>query len=599
MLNQFEQNKIDFSKIERHLEVVFNLLEKGICIYEENYKNSKAYVLEKDIWKPINENVRISTENYIECFLLNMYTLKDVYAYKSIYAMGNPNELKDEECKIAEILMTEAERPKANDIELDDDEDPDDYTSEMRISSPKLIEKLRRSSVLDIHRDKEGKWNPTSEEYYKRSGGLIDRLNIGLYFDIKLFDLVKEYEAEICKIIYFFYELERTPIISKLQGKQSKQDGQCEEKPYFNLITFLTYPSMESVDNSFSGQETYNGKITRFIKNKLEKEMFLQEMPLQEIENISSSLNSVATTWDKLLTDAREAVKTDKEFDFDKGNLALDSILDIPRKINGKWAVWEDVRHYNITEEELEDMFNGIGNTYQASPIASLYLIVSQFERLGEVIDKMWINDLEIEADYGEHPELIDRMKQYKDEPVVDSVEDFIERNYIELAGLVYPDRQPTENEEKSVLESKTEIPNLLNFCIRAKSLIHSEKEITKLLVISCLQAFLTDKDILTDKKGAEGYTFFNYQHHFKHNHQIKCDEYSVEAIKFYWARKVEDHWYANIGKFETCCKLREFESKLYEVLTKIYSCANVSKMKSRSDDYYGKLQQAGVTIDQ
>lgn len=598
MRRQLKLNDIYFPALHGHLQVIFDLYEKGIYVYKANYKKSNEYLLEKDAWICINENVRISTENYIERFLLNEDELNAaVYKNKSIYAMGNPYEIEDEECELAEVLMTESELPTTD--------DPDDYTSEMRAACCILIKKLRRPCELELSRgkslyDKQGELNPTPGEQYQRSGGLLDRLKIGLNLDIRLFDIEKEYEAEICKIIYFFYELERTPIIPGLQGKQ---DEQGKEKLSFNLINFLSQPSMESVDYSFFGWETYNGKITRFIKNKLEKEMLLKEMLLKEIANIRGALDYVAATWDKLLNDARKAIKTDRKIDLDQRNHVLDSMIDRPRLVMGKWATWDDVSHHTIKEDELESVLGNRGNTYQASPIATLYLKVCQSERLGEAKDKMWVNDIEIEADYDVPQEFVDRMKLLENEPIgVGGVEEYIDENITEIAEFVYPELKAAEEEYQSMLESilasKRDVSKVLDCCVRAGSLITSETEGTRLLVISCLQAILIDQDILTDKKSDDdGYTFYDYQYHFKANRKLKNDKYTVEAIKFYWARKVEEHWYANLGKYKLIRQFREFEGICYKVLMKIYSCPNVSEMKSRSEDYYGKLKQISAAI--
>ncbi len=77
----------------------------------------------------------------------------------------------------------------------------------------------------------------------------------------------------------------------------------------------------------------------------------------------------------------------------------------------------------------------------------------------------------------------------------------------------------------------------------------------------------------------------------------IKKDKPMVDAIKLCWARAVEEHWYANLGKHEQWCQLREFENKCYEVLREIYSCPNISEMRSMSEDYSSQLRQVDITV--
>ena len=62
-----------------------------------------------------------------------------------------------------------------------------------------------------------------------------------------------------------------------------------DEGTYFNLLEFLGKSSMESVDNSILSngkykRETFRGKVTRLVKNTLEKEIYLKEKSLCEID---------------------------------------------------------------------------------------------------------------------------------------------------------------------------------------------------------------------------------------------------------------------------------------------------------------------------
>lgn len=302
MINQVKDHTDNWTDIEEHLQVIFELYEEGIHIYEDDYKTSKSYLKIKDDWKQTKNNGIMSKENYIERFLLDKTRLLDVYANESIYVMGNPYELDEKECELFKVLTNKSKIPK---IETD----TDDITDKIMSASFDFLEKLQRPRVLSF---------PDGMHLYMRSGGLIDRLLLW-HFDIRTFPDTKQSAAEICKIIYFFFQLEHTPVISDLQGSHSKKGKRNNNAQYFNLINFLGEPSMENTGYILSKRKRFNGKITDFIKNQLEKEMQQKETSLKEMDDIRKGFQSIANMWDDLLKSARTAI--------DK-NLKLDVIID-------------------------------------------------------------------------------------------------------------------------------------------------------------------------------------------------------------------------------------------------------------------------------
>ena len=182
IFKQLQAYGANLSTIQQHLEVIFDLHERGIHIYEDNYKTSQQYSTIKDDWIYINANEVISTENYIERFLLDRQRLLDVYANESIYAMGNPYDLADDKCKLADFLLDEQLRDSLTEEEIDEDL-PVKSDAIIKEADLDLIKMLLRLNSTTI------------------SGGLIFRLRTSLKFYVTEFPLEKEYKAEICKIV--------------------------------------------------------------------------------------------------------------------------------------------------------------------------------------------------------------------------------------------------------------------------------------------------------------------------------------------------------------------------------------------------------------
>lgn len=161
----------------------------------------------------------------------------DGTGYDSIYDMGNPYQLSDEESVDSAVA-----KEIINSFGLDETEED-------------MLRKL------------------VSKE------GLAGRFKKFLNFDLNAFDRENEhYNRERCKILYLFYSLEH------------------KIHPNINVLKLLSKHSMENVDNTGIGWETHNGPIVRDVKEHLGKELTLDKK-----ERIFSTLQQISLSLDDLL----------------------------------------------------------------------------------------------------------------------------------------------------------------------------------------------------------------------------------------------------------------------------------------------------------
>jgi hypothetical protein len=289
-----------------------------------------------------------------------------------------------------------------------------------------------------------------------------------------------------------------------------------------------------------------------------------------------------------------------KEFSFDQGICLLDSIIARPHKAIA--ITWDDALCYSFAtigkgkEQKLQvwescpvaQINSRESNIYQTSPITALYLKISQFERLGEVKDKLWVNSIKVESNFDVPQEYLEKMKEMKNKKVEGDVESYIIENTDSMMKCVYLKEKITHDEKRRIQDNAWKVSIVLECCILTGHLINTENNPSELLIVSCLQA------ILIDKKIDDEYDFYNYQNHMSHKPKIliKKNQPLVDAVKYCWARKAEDHWFANQGLNEMRRQLREFENKCYEVLKELYSCPNASVMLNLHQNYYEKINQ-------
>lgn len=358
---------------------------------------------------------------------------------------------------------------------------------------------------------------------FYRDGGYLSQIKSHLNIDLELFgeDNLKD-QCEKFKILYLFYMLKH------------------QHFPRTEVIELLGKLSMENIDNSSLHWETYNGGIVKHVKDSLVK-----ELNPQELGNITGALNLITTSWDDYLDRIRLQMDwcagSGYEYDLDEMIHLLKPIVYMDKNING----------------------------YELSPIGTLYLRILQNEQLGQIKDILIINGIQIKSNYNVPLQMIDELKNLHGMKIkISNAEDYIHTNARKIAKYVYLKTSISKQEQEKIRYNKKKLKFIFDFCIRARPLINIDDEVTELLIISCFQAILIDS-----RNETFDYIFHGYQDHMKHKPQVqgalKNDGYTVDALKIYWTRKVMDHWYANIGRYDSRCRLRELENV----------CDNISDM--------------------
>lgn len=69
-----------------------------------------------------------------------------------------------------------------------------------------------------------------------------------------------------------------------------------------------------------------------------------------------------------------------------------------------------------------------------------------------------------------------------------------------------------------------------------------------------------------------------------------KGDKYVPDALKIYWVRKVTDHWYANVGKYDIRLKLRQIEETCDEIRKQILSQTTLEKTIAAHNFYLERI---------
>ena len=502
-------------------------------------------------------------------------SLQNVYKNESIYAMGNPYELDDSECKLVDALIAElsSNTENAKYEELDSSAPFSDKIQEVSFD---LVKNLIRPFEQGLAYD--------GLPLKTTGGGLIARLKEHLNFDITVFFSMKEYHADICKIIYFFHNIEHN---SNITGSSKKQYVQIMEKgdKYFNLVRFLSRPFMENTGYSFSGEERINGKITDLIKDGLEKEIYLKPASSKSLDSIKKGFRDIFDTWFELLNRVRNAATSGQEFEFEQ----MDAIY---RPIHFYISSYEDIKRLpSSLNSDVESDVLSLENPYQTSPVVAFYFKVLQFEYLGEVLDRKWVNDVKIDMNDTDKvsSEFIEKMKAYKDQLIENEFEDYISKNKKWIAECVFLKLEPDKNEKNKIDYYAKYVPEILNYCSNMSRIIRPGESYSKLLIISCLQALIHDEVDADYKKR------LYLEKIYVPKAVSKKNSLPPTAIKLLWTRQVEEHWYANLGEHELYCKLRKFEGTIYNILDEIYTCEvidpNISEMQSLSEEYYSKFQ--------
>lgn len=421
-----------------------------------------------------------------------------------------------------------------NHCEINDSECTDDAVAAeiLRIFSSKPWGK-RGANILDIC------------NYFERKGGLIERINNYLGLDLnRLIRNDSRKKRERSKILYFFCILDYISY------------------PNINVLMLLDKPSMENIDNTFLGWQTHNGEILRTVKEALGK-----ELPLGEKGRVYSTLAAISTEWDSILNNARLLLDFLHDYGFGYTSVEL---LQSPIPIF-------------ISNEGSRD------NTYQY-PVERLYLIVSQREYLGNLLDIAFVNKIQSNNNYDVPPELVEEMRSLIHKPVdFNNIEEHIKDSALRLSHYVYLGKKTTKEDVRRIRTFAHKFQKFLNFCNRANCVMPIQEISNELQIVSFLQALILD-----NQSEAFDYTYHDYQDRSKHMMHVqaalKNDKSVPDALQVYWVRKVTDRWYANIGKYDVRLKLREIEQACDELRKQILSQSTLDGMVAAHDFYLDQI---------
>lgn len=123
--------------------------------------------------------------------------------------------------------------------------------------------------------------------------------------------------------------------------------------------------------------------------------------------------------------------------------------------------------------------------------------------------------------------------------------------------------------------------------------------DVTELLIISCLQVILLDKQSEIFDYKFHGFEGRNGKRKGRIRVQaaLKNDNRTYDALKVYWVRKVVDRSYANVGD----SKMREitsrFEKLCLEAQVRFLNCSTLEEMRAMSAFYAGKINDQLVAM--
>lgn len=437
-----------------------------------------------------------------------------------MYGMGSTYELTEEECQYDYL---------AKKIALE--EDPEIKESMKEWSNHKdYSDALAYETLNDAIKEKTEK---LVNNITRPDGGYLEQLKRHLNIDLSLFDYSNIRNLrERAKIIFLIYKMKK-------------------DNPGVNILEMLSNQSMENIDYSLLKWKTYNGEYVIHIKDELKK-----EIDIRLVSKIEEPLNNI--------------------------HLALDFILDDTLYVADRYC----------SEGKTDDAINYINEKIQSialdklkitkanylSPIETLYFRIKQYEYIGQIKDIMLVNNINYEPKHDISSDMIEEMKELaKCKIEIDEIDSFIS-DAPKIAKYVYLRNDISANDIKKIRRQKNKVKTMINFLYRATPLKPVGKLLDKLHIISFLQAIILDQ-----KDEIFNYTFYRYQNFFKHKQRVQIsinpgrDQNSpVDALKIYWSRKINDHWYANIGRYEIRCKLRELENAYDEVTLKLLSDKNL-----------------------
>lgn len=513
----------------------------GIDIYSVNYKESANYKNIENARVSFEDNFSMALDEYIERFLLTDYEIHDFY--DSIYNLGDPSELNDEECKYEAVAREIIQRinpitnPQIGQWEKNKEPENIEKADDERSKEVDQIEDLVDTTIRQL------------KDYTRQ---LKKYLNI----DLLAFDYANiKNKQEKAKIVYFIYMLRHNDeIFSKI-----------------DIWQLLSKPSMENIDNSFLGWETYNGKYIKRLKHSVEKEISLNLK-----NNIKNSVSHIVNEWG----DYMQSITKDMECMAEAGH-DISSYLDLFQSvIDAPFLPEINTKHLFVAP----------------TPLEILYLRLVQHEYLGQIKDLLTLYDLQSDKGYYIPKEYIHDMKKFQAKHVCrNKFDEYFEvKNVQYIAKYVYLKAETDKEERRRIRECKNKVSKLLSFLSLAYPEANAMDNLTELLIISCLQAILLDKDEKVFDYTFNGFEGTNGNRKGEIHIQISLQSgrHVYDALKVYWIHRVKNHMYANIGNKELRKKIRNLEKLCVKILEKILSCPTVEKMLDMDSFYYYQLEK-------
>ena len=385
--------------------------------------------------------------------------------------------------------------------------------------------------------------------FYREDNGYLKQIKKYLKIDLELLNDNLRFQSEKYKILFLLFRIKNI------------------EYPNREIIELIAEYSMENIDNSLLGWKSYNGEVVKFIKDELEKE--LEE---QTLKNIKNAIGHISSHWDKLVDEYRYQMDV---------ICSEGDIPDFDEIINRLYVALLKITRGNEVKMTFSEL----------SPIALFYLRILQFEQIGQIKDILYVNNIEIKSDYSVPLEMVEEMKKLNIIKVdINNIEKHIDNNIERIVKYVYLTNDIKKNDCRKVRYNKGKVTKLIEFCMRARPLLVM-KEVSELFVISCLQAILLD---CSNEKF--DYKFHGYQKYMKHKPQVqgalKGDKVPADALRIYWVRKVVDRFYANIGRYDSRCKLREVENICDNILLEIFMSDDISEMLTKDSVFYDLLDE-------
>lgn len=480
-------------------------------------------------------------EQHIESKVETEETLKN--RCEIMYGMGSTYLLSDEECEYEylarEIAMME-DKEGLEEVKNSENkkEAYEDWMESLKDEIQKLVFMFTR-----------------------KDGGYIKQINNHLKIDFEKFDDsdIKNKREKI-KIIYFLYTLK--PKRSQNGGISDKEHIKniLGESQVDNILKMISDSSMENVDNSILGMKTYNGETIKKIREELGKEI------KEERKEKMYQAKLIYVFFDFFLKS--QNIIADYYASIERNDIAYSFLESMRQSLSFPKKIYEE---------------------YELSPIEMFYFRIIQFEQLGNIKDVLFINSIKNKSNYNVPKDMIVEMKKFAFEKIAfEKIDNFIESNAAQIATYVFLKKDVDYNDLKKLRRQKDKTKIALAFFDRTNFEIDASYGYDKLLIISTLQSIILDEE-----DEFFNYTFSGYR---KYMNKIKVGaalkkEQPVDALKAYWTRKITDHWYANIGRYELRCNFRETENISDNLLMdETLMCTGPDSMESLLEDYIYEL---------